>query len=108
MRTFVLMTALLPYLSFLAVDTWYHEKKRVVPPIEKGMHAAIIIGLVIFFYCAFQQYTLYAYIALAPTLICMAVDEVVYHQHLKKNEKLLHLGAGISLALFLGFWIWMS
>ncbi len=108
MRTFVLLVALIPYLSFLAVDTWYHEKKRVVPPIEKSIHAAIIFGLAIFFILAFQHQTFYAYLVLAPTLICMTVDEIVYHQQLKTNEKLLHIGAGFSLTLFLGVWIWMD
>jgi len=108
MRLLVLSIALAPYLGFVAIDAWMHEKARRVPRVEQWLHAAIALAIGTFFVLAFSGADIAAGILLLLSLPLMAVDEIGFHGHLSKRERLVHLAEGLSLIAFITVWLWMS
>ena len=53
MRLLVLSVALAPYLGFIAIDAWMHEKARRVPTVEQWLHGGIALAIGSFFLMAF-------------------------------------------------------
>jgi len=106
MRLLALCVALAPYLGFVAIDAWMHEKARRVPVVEQWLHAAILLTLGSFFVAAFVGADAIAATALVLSLPLMAADELGYHGHLSRRERLVHLAEGLSLVLFVGVWLW--
>ena len=107
MRLLVLSLALTPFLGFIAVDAWMHEKSRRVPRIEQWLHGAIAVSLCAFFVLAFLGTYTAAVILLLLSLPLMAVDEIGFHGHLSRRERLVHLAEGLSLIVFITVWLWM-
>lgn len=108
MRLLVLSLALAPYLGFVAVDVWMHEKARRVPRVEQWLHGGIIVAIGTFIILAFLGADIAAGILLLLSLPLMAVDEIGFHAHLSRREKLVHLAEGLSLIVFITVWLWMS
>lgn len=108
MRLVVLSVALAPYIGFVVVDAWMHEKARRVPRTEQWLHAGIAVFIGAFFLAAFRDANLIAGALLVLTLPMMAVDEIGFHGHLSKRERLVHLAEGLSLIVFVTVWLWMS
>ena len=108
MRLLVLSIALAPYLGFVAIDAWMHEKARRVPRVEQWLHAGIALAIGTFFVLAFSGADIAAGILLVLSLPLMAVDEIGFHGHLSKRERLVHLAEGLSLIVFITVWLWMS
>jgi len=108
MRLLVLSIALAPYIGFVAVDAWMHEKARRVPKTEQWLHGGIVLALGAFFVAAFLGANWIAGVLLVLTLPLMAVDEIGFHGHLSKRERLVHLAEGLSLIMFVTVWLWMS
>ena len=74
MRLLLLSAALTPYLGFIAVDAWMHEKARRVPIVEQWLHAGIVIVLGSFILAAFLGINALAGILLALSLPLMAAE----------------------------------
>jgi hypothetical protein len=108
MRLLVLYAALVPYLGFVAVDAWMHEKARRVPRAEQWLHGGIVVTLGSFFVLAFSGANIAAGILLVLSLPMMAVDEIGFHGHLSRRERLVHLAEALSLILFVSVWLWMN
>ena len=108
MRLLVLSLALTPYIGFIAVDAWMHEKARRVPKTEQWLHGGIALAIGAFFVAAFLGANWIAGVLLVLTLPLMAVDEIGFHGHLSKRERLVHLAEGLSLIIFVTVWLWMS
>lgn len=108
MRLLVLSVALAPYLGFVAIDAWMHEKARRVPMVEQCLHAGIALGVGAFFVAAFLGADTLAGILLLLSLPLMAADEIGFHGHLSKRERLVHLAEGLSLIAFVLVWLWTS
>ena len=53
MRLLVLSVALVPYLGFIAIDAWMHEKARRVPRVEQWLHGGIALAIGAFFLTVF-------------------------------------------------------
>ena len=108
MRLIVLSIALAPYLGFIAIDAWMHEKARRVPRVEQWLHVGIAAAIGAFFVLAFLDLNIAAGALLVLSLPLMAVDEIGFHGHLSRRERLVHLAEGISLIVFVTVWLWMS
>ena len=108
MRLLALSLAVAPYLGFVAVDAWMHEKARRVPTVEQCLHIAIVVALGAFFIAAFVGANTYAMALLALSLPLMAADELGFHAHLSRRERLVHLAEGLSLIVFISVWLWTS
>ena len=108
MRLLVLSLALAPYLGLVAVDAWMHEKARRVPAVEQWLHAGIALTIGAFFIAAFLGANVLAGILLLLSLPLMATDEIGFHGHLSRRERLVHLAEGLSLMVFVSVWLWMS
>jgi hypothetical protein len=108
MRLLVLSIALTPYLGFIAIDAWMHEKARCVPRIEQCLHGGIALAVGTFFVLAFLGANIAAGVLLLLSLPLMAVDEIGFHGHLSKRDRLVHLAEGLSLILFVTVWLWMN
>jgi hypothetical protein len=108
MRLLVLSVALAPYLGFVAIDAWMHEKARRVPAVEQWLHAAIALAIGAFFVAAFLGANIVAGILLLLSLPLMATDEFGFHGHLSRRERLVHLAEGFSLIVFVLVWIWTN
>lgn len=108
MRLLVLSLAVAPYLGFVAIDAWMHEKARCVPTVEQWLHVAIVVALGAFFVAAFVGANTYAMALLVLSLPLMAADELGYHAHLSRRERLVHLAEALSLIIFISVWLWTS
>jgi hypothetical protein len=108
MRLLLLSVALAPYLGFIAIDAWMHENARRVPTVEQWLHGGIALAIGSFFLAAFLGANTLAGILLALSLPLMAVDEVGFHGHLSRRERLVHLAEGLSLVIFVLVWLWTS
>jgi hypothetical protein len=108
MRLLALSVALAPYLGFVAVDAWMHEKARRVPTVERWLHGCIVLVLGMFFVAAFADADMLAGILILLSLPLMAADEFGFHGHLSKRERLVHLAEGLSLIVFVLVWLWTS
>jgi len=108
MRLLVLSIALAPYLGFVAIDAWMHEKARRVPRAEQWLHGGIAFTIGAFFVLVFSGADIAAGILLLLSLPMMVVDEIGFHGHLSRRERLVHLAEGLSLLVFIGVWLWMS
>jgi hypothetical protein len=106
MRLLVLSIALAPYLGFVAVDAWMHEKIRRVPKVEQWLHAGTALAIGAYFVAAFLDAEIFAGILLLLALPLMAVDEIGFHGHLSRRERLVHLAEGLSLIVFVLVWLW--
>jgi hypothetical protein len=105
-RLLVLSLALTPYLGFVAIDAWMHEKARHVPTVEQWLHAGIALVIGAFFVAAFLGADILAGILLLLSLPMMATDEAGFHGHLSRRERLVHLAEGLSLIVFVLMWLW--
>ena len=108
MRLLVLSVALAPYLGFIAIDAWMHEKARRVPTVEQWLHGGIALAIGSFFLMAFLGADTIAGILLVLSLPLMAADEIGFHGHLSRRERLVHLAEGLSLIIFVFVWLWTS
>lgn len=108
MRLLALSLALTPYLGFVAIDAWMHEKARRVPRFEQWLHAGIALAIGAFFVAVFLGANILAGILLLVSLPLMATDELGFHGHLSRRERLVHLAEGLSLVLFVLVWLWTN
>lgn len=106
MRLIVLSIALAPYLGLVAFDAWMHEKARRVPTLEQWLHGGIALAIGTFFVLAFVGADFAAAILLLVSLPLMAADEIGFHGHLSRRERLVHLAEGLALVLFVTVWLW--
>ena len=65
MRLVWLALALLPNASLEGIDTRMHERSRVVPRVEKILHAGLGLSLIAFLAGAFATWNLLAFVALS-------------------------------------------
>ena len=103
-RTEILLIALTPYASCLAVDAWMHERARQVPWIEQGLHGGLALGIGAFIVAVFLGYIPIAWYALGCSIVLMIWDELGYHKHLSHRERTVHLLAFFALLGFIGAW----
>jgi len=104
MHLILLGLALLPYAVLAGVDTWMHERSRVVPPVEKILHAGLGVSLIAFLIGAFTDRNLLALIALGVFAIFLCMDEFGFHGHLARRERYVHFASYAALLGFIVTW----
>ena len=108
MRLAWLALAFLPYFSLAAYDGWLHEKARVVPRVEKWLHAGLFVFLVAFIFFVIRAHTRPALIAFAVFTAFLLIDELGYHAPLARHERHIHWLADAALGGFVLFWLWFD
>jgi len=103
--TLILSLSATPYLALTAYDIYLHKNDRVVPKIEKILHTILFIFLPTFILFSILGYSLIAAAFATIALPIMIADELLYHQHLDKHEKIVHVLAGLSLFAFVTTWL---
>lgn len=106
MRILMLSIGVLPYVGFVAIDVWMHEKARRVPRVEQWLHLGIGVANGSFLLLAFLGKPWPALAMLGLGLTFMAVDELGFHRGLSTRERRLHGAAALSLMLFVTLWLW--
>ena len=105
MRTLSLALALVPYAALAGCDAWLHEKARVVPRVEKWLHAGLALSLIAFLGAAFGSAGPLALVALGVLLALAAVDELGFHRALARTERRVHFASYAALGVFVLVWI---
>lgn len=108
MRLVWLALAFAPYLALAAYDGWLHEKARVVPRVEKVLHAGLFFSLAAFVILVARARTSAALAVLAVFLVFLVIDELGYHATLARTERRIHWTADAFLAGFVAFWLWLD
>jgi dipeptide/tripeptide permease len=105
MRLFWLGLGFSPYLLVACYDGWLHEKARVVPRVEKVLHAGLFLSLIAFVFLVAREHTLAALTVLAVFITFLLIDELGYHAELARHERRVHWLADALLAGFVAFWL---
>lgn len=105
MRAAWLVLALIPYAALAGFDAWLHEKARVVPPVEKLLHAGLALCLIAFLGGVFASAGALALIALAVLVPLALADEIGFHRELAPNERRVHFASYGALGVFVLVWI---
>ncbi|MEO8670884.1 MAG: hypothetical protein ABI411_06190 [Tahibacter sp.] len=108
MRLLWLALSFVPYAALAGYDGWLHEKARVVPRVEKILHAGLALSLIAFLVLVVRGQTTAALIVLGAFLIFLMTDEFGYHAPLARHEKHIHWLADAALASFVLCWLWID
>lgn len=108
MQLLALSIALAPYLAFVVIDAWMHERARQVPTLEQWLHGGIALLVGSFILAAFIGAKILAWVLLLMSLPLMAADELGFHRHLSRRERRVHLAEGLSFVIFIFVWLWTN
>jgi hypothetical protein len=104
-RLITLGLAFAPYASLAALDGWWHEKGRVVPKVEQGLHAALALLLIAFVTLVARAQATAALATFAVFVAVLLADEFGFHAAIARRERVLHWCADACLAGFVLFWL---
>lgn len=105
MRLLWLALAFSPYFALACYDGWLHEKARVVPRVEKVLHAGLFVSLIAFMALVVRARTAAALVAFGIFVVLILIDELGYHAAIAPHERRVHWLADTALAGFVLFWL---
>jgi hypothetical protein len=108
LRLILLALGFLPYLALAGYDGWLHEKARVVPRVEKWLHAGLFVALSVFIALVVRERTMAALAAFAAFVALLLIDELGYHADLARHERRIHWLADFALGAFVVYWLWFD
>jgi len=105
MRVLWLALAFSPYFALACYDGWLHERARVVPRVEKALHAGLFVSLIAFMVLVVRARTAAALVTFGVFVVLILIDELGYHAPIALRERRVHWLADAALAGFVVFWL---